>query len=177
MPKCESSQTPTSLSDVMIWPVIISVANYGLLALFDIAWAAIQPLFYATPIEYGGLGMSPVTIGIVLGGLGFSNGVFQGLFFAKLVKRWGLKRVFMFAMSMFSIIFALFPIINFAARYSGGLSPIVWALVALQMFIVLVMDTAYGEYFQLWTILKKPVTDQAMSHRLHILVHYILRAE
>lgn len=139
-------EKPSSLRDVMIWPVIISVANYGLLALFDIAWAAIQPLFYSTPIEFGGLGMSPATIGLVLGGLGFSNGIFQGLCFARLVKSWGIKRLFTIAMAMFPIIFALFPVINSVARSEGGVTPLVWALVALQMFIVLVMDTAYGKY-------------------------------
>ncbi|TCD61847.1 hypothetical protein EIP91_007837 [Steccherinum ochraceum] len=140
-------EKPSSLRDVMIWPVIISVANYGLLALFDIAWAAIQPLFYSTPIEFGGLGMSPATIGLVLGGLGFSNGIFQGLCFARLVKSWGIKRLFTIAMAMFPIIFALFPVINSVARSEGGVTPLVWALVALQMFIVLVMDTAYGCIF------------------------------
>ncbi|THH30966.1 hypothetical protein EUX98_g3224 [Antrodiella citrinella] len=145
MPEC--SEAPSGLRDVMIKPVIISVANYGLLALFDIAWAAIQPLFYATPIEYGGLGMSPATIGAVLGALGFSNGIFQGLFFAKLVKTCGMKRLFMTAMTAFTVIFSLFPVINYVARYEDGVTPLVWALIASQMFVVLIMNTAYGCIF------------------------------
>lgn len=145
MPNC-ASDAPSSLRDVMIWPVIISVANYGLLAFLDIACAAIQPLFYATPIEYGGLGMTPATIGLTLGALGFSNGLFQALFFAKLIKSLGIKRLFMTAMSMFIVIFAIFPLINLVARASGGVTGWVWALVALQMLIVLTMNTAYGEH-------------------------------
>ncbi|KAH8100132.1 MFS general substrate transporter [Cristinia sonorae] len=147
LPKSASECEPPTLRNVMIWPVIISVANYGLLALFDIAWAAIQPLFYATPIEFGGLGMSPATIGVVLGVLGFSNGVFQGLFFASFVRRWGLKKVFMTAMSAFMVIFSLFPVINGVAKKAGGVTPLVWTLIAVQMFMVLVMDTAYGCIF------------------------------
>lgn len=147
MPTCASdSEKPCSVRDVMIWPVIISVANYGLLALFDIAWAAIQPLFYATPIEYGGLGLSPATIGLVLGGLGFSNGIFQGLFFAKFIKRWGIKRVFMTAMTAFMFVFAMFPLINLVARSTGGMTSWVWALVVVQMSTVLIMNTAYGKH-------------------------------
>ena len=161
----------------MIWRVIISVANYGLLALFDIAWAAIQPLFYATPIEYGGLGMSPVTIGIVLGGLGFSNGMFQGLFFARLVKKLGIKRLFMIAMSMFTIIFALFPVINLAARSAGSLTPFVWSLVCLQMFIVLVMDTAYGEDTLPAILMVPHVLIHLLTFRLYIPLHHIFRSE
>lgn len=125
------------------WPVIISVGNYGILALLEIALAAIQPLFFATPIALGGLGMAPATIGLVMGSYGILNGVFQSLFFAKIADVLGPKRMFIIGMAQFPIIYALFPILNTIARQSG-LSPIIWVLIGLQLVLMVFMDCAYG---------------------------------
>ncbi len=67
----------------------MAVANYGALSLLDIAWAALLPLFYATPVEDGGMGFSPSTIGLILGLLGLLNGAIQGMFSARAQRRLG----------------------------------------------------------------------------------------
>jgi MFS family permease len=105
---------------------------------------ALLPLFYSSPIEYGGLNLSPSTIGILLGTFGLANGVFQAFFFAKFVKRWGAKNVFITGMSSFLPIFLLFPVMNLLAR-RWGVSPLVWVAVAFQLAIAMVMDMSYGE--------------------------------
>ena len=55
-------------------PVVLSVANYGALALADIAFIAFLPLFLSTPIALGGLGLAPAAIGAILGSLGVLDG-------------------------------------------------------------------------------------------------------
>ena len=125
------------------WPVLISVGNYGILALLEIALAAIQPLFFATPISLGGLGFPPATIGLIMGTFGIMNGVFQSLFFAQLSDILGPKRMFIIGMAQFPIIYALFPILNTIARESG-LTTTVWALIGLQLVLMVFMDCAYG---------------------------------
>lgn len=55
------------IRDILTRPVIVAVANYGALSLLDIAFSALLPLFYASPVEAGGLGFSPSKIGLILG--------------------------------------------------------------------------------------------------------------
>ncbi|RDX57347.1 MFS general substrate transporter [Lentinus brumalis] len=127
-------------------PVIWSVANYAALAFLEIAYRAIQPLFFSTPVELGGLGLPPSTIGLILGSFGIMDGIFQALFFARFVERWGPKRVFQVGMSMFVVLFALYPVMNVLAR-TGGMSSHVWGLVVLQLAVLVIVDMSYGCIF------------------------------
>lgn len=139
-----SSEDPVPLRELLVFRVLISILNYVFLAFLNIMLSALQPLFYSTPIEFGGLGLPPATIGMWLGAIGLCEGLFQVLFFAKIVRRWGPKRVFVTAMSSFLPIFALFPVISFITR-RWGVSPLVWALLACQLSLSVVMDMAFGE--------------------------------
>jgi hypothetical protein len=107
------------------------------------ALRALQPLFFATPIHLGGLGMSPPTIGLCLGIFGLLDGAVQGLFFAKVVRRVGLKRLFFTSLFCFVPLFATFPFINHFAR-KWGLSPAVWALIVFQLMINCITEMAFG---------------------------------
>ncbi|KAI0926214.1 hypothetical protein AcW1_008437 [Taiwanofungus camphoratus] len=146
--RCEETfEGPATLRSLMVWPVLLSVANYGALALLDIAYRAIQPLFFSTPIELGGLGLTPATIGAVLGTFGLMNGAFQASFFAKVVRRWGPKRVLVAGMASFLPIFLLFPMINAIAKEAGRTTPLVWAAVVFQLAVSVIMDMSYGCVF------------------------------
>jgi hypothetical protein len=125
-------------------PVLLSIANYGMLAILDISLGALQPLFFSTPIEFGGLGFSPARIGLVLGLFGILNGIFQGIFFARIVNWWGLRRTFMISMLSFVFIFALFPVISTLAR-KYGVGTEVWIAIVVQLLFWVIMDMAYGE--------------------------------
>jgi hypothetical protein len=58
-----------ALKDLLQAPgVALAVGNYGLLAVLDIAFCALQPLFFASPVPLGGLGLSPAQIGMIMGG-------------------------------------------------------------------------------------------------------------
>ena len=105
---------------------------------------ALLPLFYSTPIELGGLGLDPSTIGLLLGTFGLSNGLFQFFFFAKLVKRWGAKNMFIAGVSALIPIYLLFPAINLLAE-RFGMTPLVWTVIALQLVIAIIKDMGFGE--------------------------------
>lgn len=136
------------------------MSNYGSLALLDIALFALIPLFYSTPISLGGLGFPPSTIGYCIGAFGLFNGLFQAVFFNKIVKRLGSKMVFMMAMSVFAPLFALFPVIGYLVRREMSMSWEVWAVVVLQLCLCVVMDMGYG----MFSSIPSTVTLKLVSH-------------
>ncbi|KZP23803.1 MFS general substrate transporter [Athelia psychrophila] len=141
-----AQEAPVPLRELLTHPVILSVSVYSLLAILEIAMLALFPVFYSSTIEYGGLGLSPSTIGIILGAFGLVNGLFQFLFFSKIISRWGVKALLMTAMTAFMPLFAMFPLIHYMA-WQWGMTPIVWVGIALQIAIAIVMDMAYGCVF------------------------------
>ena len=131
------------LKAVLTKPVVLTIANYLWLAFIDIAVRALQPLFFATPIRLGGLGMPPATIGLCLGIFGLLDGTVQGVFFPKIIRRVGLKRLYLTGLLCFVPLFAMFPIINHFAR-ERGVTPVVWALVVFQLMINCVTEMCFG---------------------------------
>lgn len=97
------------------------------------------------PLDMGGLDLEPVTIGYIIGVYGAGTGLFQLLFFAKLVRRFGPRRMFVTSLSAFIPVFLIFPVINIAAK-TLGVSLLVWVLVGCQLVLLFFMDTAYGSF-------------------------------
>ncbi|KAF9230340.1 major facilitator superfamily domain-containing protein, partial [Melanogaster broomeanus] len=56
-------ESPVPLRSLLVPKILLPIACYGAIAMLEIAMFALQPLFYSTPIELGGLGFSPATIG------------------------------------------------------------------------------------------------------------------
>ncbi|TBU50435.1 MFS general substrate transporter [Dichomitus squalens] len=141
----EPSDSPANvpIRALLTKPVVWSVLNYAALALLEISYRAIQPLFFSTPIELGGLGLPPSTIGTILGCFGIMDGIFQALFFAKFVDHFGPKRVFYVGMFMFIPLWCLYPIMSILAK-AGGITTAVWLLVFTQLALCVIMDMAYG---------------------------------
>ncbi|KAJ2922837.1 hypothetical protein H1R20_g14256, partial [Candolleomyces eurysporus] len=137
---------PVPLRDLFVYPVIISISNYVSIAFLNICMNALVPLFFAMPIEIGGLGLDPPTIGLTMGMYGLGCGAFQALFFSPIVRRYGEKRIFMFGVFTFIPMFAMFPVISLVARHYG-LCTRVWILVTIFLSLLAVMDLAYGCIF------------------------------
>jgi hypothetical protein len=116
---------------------------YGVLATFEIVMWALLPLFYSTPIEFGGLGFTPMTIGLWMSGFGAANGLIQALCFAPLVRQTGAQNAASRVPRCFIPIFALFPIVSWVAKL-WGISWVVWALLACQLILTLIMDMAFS---------------------------------
>ncbi|KAF9468194.1 member of major facilitator superfamily multidrug-resistance, DHA1 sub-family [Collybia nuda] len=146
IPAPSKDEKPMPLRSLLTPQVIIAAGNYASLSLVEIAYRAIQPLFFSTPIDVGGLGLPPPTIGNILSIYGVLNGAFQVFFFAKIHNYWGSKKVFMAGLFCAFPVFGTFPLINYLAR-SQGLSTTVWAIVAFQTVMSLGMSLSYGAIF------------------------------
>jgi len=137
-------EKPLSLRSLLTYEVVLAAANYAFLSLVDIAFRGIHPVFLSTPIELGGLGLTPPTIGKLLSSLGILNGIFQVCFFAKIHDRWGAKRVFIAGLASSLPAFALFPVISVLARHQGY-SFAVWAAVGAQIVIFIFLNMSFGK--------------------------------
>lgn len=137
---------PLPLRELLVRPVIISVSNYVVLAFLNIALICLLPLFFAMPLSIGGLGLQPSTIGYIMGIYGAGTGLYQGLFFAKIIRFLGPRGVFVSGIAIFAPSFALIPIISMIAK-ANGVNWLVWVLVGVVMALMAWMDMAYGCIF------------------------------
>ncbi|KAH8977229.1 MFS general substrate transporter [Lactarius akahatsu] len=131
------------LRSVLTKPVVISVANYAMFALLGAVVATYIPLVWSTPVECGGLDLSPASIGLWLSVYAGICGFFQFAFFSRFVSRFGLRRVFVFSIVSCAVIYTLFPFENLAA-VGGGQNIVVWLLIVLQISSYCVFDMGYS---------------------------------
>ena len=128
--------------------VLVSAANYAVLALVDISFRALQPIFLSTPIELGGLGLDPPVIGAIMSFFGILSGVFVVFFFSRMTDYFGAKGVYLMGITAAVPCFSLFPIINYLARNSvesgGVLGVEVWIAVGAQVVLSVVLCLSYG---------------------------------
>ncbi|KAH9059711.1 MFS general substrate transporter [Lactarius vividus] len=85
------------LRSVLTKPVAVSVANHAMFGLLGSVAATYIPLVWSTPVEYGGLDLSPASIGLWMSVYGGMGSFFQFTFFSRFVSRFGLRRVFVFS--------------------------------------------------------------------------------
>jgi len=150
VPENVVEDSPVPMRSLFVPSVLIPIANYACLAMLDIALFALQPLFYSTPIELGGLGFDPATIGIWMGAFGIINGVLQAIIFAPLVNKYGPKTVFQYTEACFIPIFALPPITNIVARHYG-IGWLVWFSLTCSLILTVFMDMAFCELVSMWS--------------------------
>jgi ABC-type anion transport system duplicated permease subunit len=138
------TKDPLPLRSLLIYDVVVTSANYASVALIDISFRLVLPVFLSTPVLLGGLGLSTPTIGNILFSIGCLNGM-QLFYFARANNRWGTKIVFMVGLISTLPAFALFPVINILARHSGY-SFGVWLALGLQVTLFSFLNLCYGEY-------------------------------
>ena len=147
-------EEPLPLRDLLTRDVFIASANYSFLALVDISFRALQPIFLSTPIELGGLGLDPPAIGTIISFFGILNGVFTVSFFSRMTDYFGAKGVYLMGMTAAVPCFSLFPVINYLARdsveRSGGLGTEVWVVVGIQVASSVLLCLCYGASFSGW---------------------------
>ncbi|EAU85151.2 hypothetical protein CC1G_06167 [Coprinopsis cinerea okayama7 len=143
-PKEPNASVP--LRELLVHPVLLSVSNYACLAGLNICLYALLPLFLTMPVEIGGLGVSPPTIGLTLGIYGFVSGSLQALFFARIVRYLGARRTFVTSMFCFIPAFLLFPIISLIAKHYG-INFLVWALIGAMLLLLTIVDMGWGTIF------------------------------
>lgn len=90
------------------------------------------PIFLASSSGAGGLGLSPPSIGTVLGGLGLVNGLIQVLFFVPAHKFLGTRLLYSFGVAVFAAIYGLMALISqWAKECSGCIGWQSWALLGI----------------------------------------------
>lgn len=146
-PGCDNSKDngePLPLRRLFTYPVVLSISNYVVLAFLNIAVSALLPLFLAMPLEIGGLGFGPPEIGYIIGSCGAASAIFQGIYFSRIVRYFGVRKIFVLSMSTLIPIFLSFPAINTAAVAFGMQSPLVWVLILILLSSLAFLDMAYG---------------------------------
>ena len=154
---------PLPLRALLTRPVLLSVSNYAMIALLDMAAIALIPLVWSTPVELGGLALSPASIGLWLSGYGCLNGVIQFTMFPRVVGRLGPGRVILTSVAAYVIIYTMFPFQNLAAR---ARSATVWLLIVLQLASICITDMGFSEFGIL-----PQFAASLTSHRFGVHVH------
>ncbi|KAJ7105708.1 major facilitator superfamily multidrug-resistance, DHA1 sub-family [Mycena epipterygia] len=139
-----ADQSVPPLRDLFIRPVLISLANHAFLCFCSMSHEVLVPLVYATPIEMGGLGLSPLHIGRIMGACGLANVFMQIFLSARVIRRFGPRKVFIAALGFLACTFASYPLLNLFARRAGRVDAAVMAVIVLQMTSYLVVSPTFA---------------------------------
>ena len=152
-------------------PVTIAVLNYSLLALSEISFTAMLPVYLAsTPLS-----LTPREIGILIGSMGIFNGIIQSLCTAALVEKWGAKRVHQFAICAFFPLWVLFPIaVSIATADNTGSYPwALWLLTCIGVVFATFVSMSFSKRSSLLFLPYSSFTHQ--THYRHYLPIHSLR--
>ncbi|KAI9443968.1 MFS general substrate transporter [Lactarius indigo] len=144
----KDSEKPPPLRSILTRPVLISISSYAMLSLLGTAVDALIPLVWSTSVEFGGLGLSPASIGLWMSGFGWINGIVQYVLFPRFVARLGPRRAFLTSVSMYALIYVLFPFENLALRHASGSSKVAEKLlIMLQLSSAGIADMGYSTIY------------------------------
>ncbi|KAH9013715.1 MFS general substrate transporter [Lactarius hengduanensis] len=142
----EPAELSLPLRSLLTKPVVISIANYGTLALLDIAVSVLIPLVWSTAIELGGLGLTPADIGLWMSASSCVGAIFQFAFFPRVAARFGPGRLVVATAVAYGLVYALFPFENMLARGTGTVG-VVWPLIILQLMALPVADMGFSSVY------------------------------
>ncbi|KAG6817273.1 hypothetical protein H0H87_010934 [Tephrocybe sp. NHM501043] len=98
------------------------------------------------PLDIGGLGLTPSTIGYIMGTYGCFTGVLHAVAFGRIVRSVGERRLFICSMSTFLPLFILPPIMSIGAeRY--GINWFTWACIGTMIVLLAFMVMGFGCIF------------------------------
>jgi hypothetical protein len=173
----KDEEKPTSLRSLLTKPVVISVANYGMIGLLEMMAGVLIPLVWSTPIELGGLSMSPASIGLWMAGYGSLNGLYQFVIFPFIVERFGPRRVFIVSIASFIPMYLLLFFENLTLRYASGFASMTIFLIVLQLSSMAIADMGFGKFKSFATSILTDVLICVPIRRLGIHVRILLRAK
>ncbi|KAJ7895089.1 major facilitator superfamily domain-containing protein [Mycena leptocephala] len=144
------------LRDLFIRPVFVALLNHGFLCFCQMSYDVMIPLVYATPIAMGGLGLSPLYIGRIMGLCGFLNIFTQTFLSAKAIRRFGPRSIFITAFCCLSFSFLAYPFLNFFARRAGRVDLAVIIVIVLQMSTSFVIFPTFGGMHTIFVVDSAP---------------------
>ncbi|KIM53225.1 hypothetical protein SCLCIDRAFT_1223004 [Scleroderma citrinum Foug A] len=130
----DGRKDPLSFRELLTAPVLIAAGSYASFAILKISFCTMFPIYLATPMEMGGLGLDPPVMGTILAAVGISASAFQLLLFPPLYNRLGASNIFLIVISLFFPIAALFPIVSRVGQ-EHGLNNLVWLLIGIQILL------------------------------------------
>ncbi|KAG2106147.1 major facilitator superfamily domain-containing protein [Suillus discolor] len=128
----EVQSKPLPLRALLTSKVLSVTACYATTGLFQMGFNLVLSVFYATPIELGGLSLDPPRIGALLAASGIIHGIFQLLFYAHLHDRFGARAMHITGVNSGIPMIILFPVTNALAQ-AYGIGMAVWLRVVVQL--------------------------------------------
>ncbi|KAG1786377.1 major facilitator superfamily domain-containing protein [Suillus plorans] len=128
----EVQPRPLPLRALLTPKVLSVIASYATMDLFQKGFNSVLPVFYATPIQLGGLSLDPPRIGALLAASDVIHGIFRLLFYTQLHDRFGARAIFITGVSSGIPIVILFPVTSALAR-AYGIGMAVWLCVVVQL--------------------------------------------
>ncbi|KAI1272273.1 major facilitator superfamily transporter [Xylaria sp. FL0933] len=121
---------PHSTWDLLKAPGVgIVLYNYGHVMLLAFAYTAVVPVFWATGVDLGGLGFSPLQISLFMALTGFSQAVWLLFVFPPLQRRLGTNGVMRACGIAYPFFMAVMPLLNaLLRRHERGAETAFWIL-------------------------------------------------
>ena len=142
----KSVESRGGLQTILTRPILLVLSSYVFLVFIDMSNFVLVPLFYSTPLEYGGLGLDPYHIGVTLGTFGFLNSIIQANLLGQLIRKHGSRRMFQVGFSSFILSTSLFPVMKHFSQRAGGVDKIVILLIIMQLGCSTMIFMAYGMF-------------------------------
>jgi hypothetical protein len=136
-----------TLRSLLVRPVLLTIVNYAFLAFIDQCFVVLQPLMYSSSISVGGLGFSSFTIGMILGIWGVISGIISIFAFPKVLRRFGIRRLYMAAFASYLVCLTGFPIMSIFVKRSGSVDAKVWIILVLQLVFYILACMGYGKCY------------------------------
>ena len=140
----DSQEVPLSFREILTGPVLVSTGSYASFAMLDTSFRTMFPVYLATPMKMGGLGLDPSHIGTLLAAMGLFSSVFQLAFFPPLHSRLGGKTLFLITTSLFFPVAAFCPFTSRVGQ-EQGLNNLVWLLLGIQIFLYSCANLAFSK--------------------------------
>ncbi|KAK7032778.1 MFS domain-containing protein [Favolaschia claudopus] len=140
----EPHAPPPPLRDLLTPPVLLALTTHGALHFSNMANDALVPLFFATPIKLGGLGLRPQDIGLILSVVGICNAIVQGLFGGRIIRYFGPRRIFIAGFYCLAVEFAMYPLVSSLAHRAGRVNGVVLLALGCQLSTTFVIYLAYA---------------------------------
>jgi hypothetical protein len=132
-PRIVEPEAPATFRSLATKRILTTLANYAFTVFMESASTAISPLLYASPISYGGLGLSSFYIGIIMSVSGIMLGLSSILLFPLLSRKLGLTYLYRVGFAGFLAVQASYALMSMLAQRSGRVDGFVLVVLALQL--------------------------------------------
>ncbi|KAG9091839.1 hypothetical protein FRC06_000357 [Ceratobasidium sp. 370] len=122
-----------SIRSVLTRRTCIAIVNYAFLAFTDIAYLCIIPVMLAASVQGGGLGLTPRSIGLILGLQGIVTGLIPVFCFAPIHRRFGSKRTYVVGLASYACLVLSLPLMNELAR--RGMMGAMWTVMGAHLIL------------------------------------------